>query len=198
MPMGEVLSNLDTFLTSLLNSLGLYGPILGSILILIESMIPILPLSVFITLNFYAFGSAFGFFVSYILTVVGCNLAFYLSRTVFKNRVRYLFKKFNRNKVVKLIAKFSDIKFKNLVLLIAFPFSPAFLINILCGASEMEYNKFLIASLIGKPFMVFFWGYIGVTIIDSLTHPYYLIEVIIILTAAYIVSTIINKKFELD
>jgi len=196
--MKEILANIDKYLTALLTSLGVFGPILGSILILLESIIPVLPLSVFITLNFYAFGNIFGFFISYILTVIGCNMAFYLSRKVLSNRMEYLTKKYDKNKLLKLIEQFSNIKFKHLVLLFAFPFTPAFLINILSGVSKMEHNKFLIASIIGKPFMVFFWGYIGVTLIQSLTHPTYLIEVLLIMLAAYVISVIINKKFGLD
>lgn len=196
--MSEILANLDTIITSLLDSLGMYGPILGSILILIESMLPVLPLSVFITLNFYAFGTIFGFLISFILTVIGCNLAFYLSRRVLSNRMEYLTKKYDKNKVLGWMDNFSNIKFSSLALLMAFPFTPAFLINILSGVSKMDYNKFLIASLVGKPFMVFFWGYIGVTLIQSLTHPKYLIEILLIMLAAYVASKIINKKFNLD
>lgn len=196
--MGDILANLDTIITSLLDSLGMYGPILGSLLILVESMVPILPLSVFITLNFLAFGTLFGFFMSYILTVIGCNLAFFISRKIFSNRLEYLVKKFNNNKILKLVDSFQDISFKNLVLLMAFPFTPAFMINILSGSSKMEHKKFLLASIVGKPFMVFFWGYIGVTLIQSLTHPIYLLEIVLMMGAAYVVSKIISKKFGLE
>lgn len=196
--MGDILSNLDTIISSLLASLGMYGPILGCILILVESIVPILPLSVFITLNFLAFGTLFGFFISYILTVIGCNFAFYLSNRILSNRMTYLIKRYDKNKVVSLINKFNDIKFSNLVLLMAFPFTPAFMINILSGVSDMEYNKFLFASIVGKPFMVFFWGYIGVTLIQSLTHPIYLIEIVLIMIAAYVISKIVSKKFGLE
>lgn len=196
--MSEILANLDTIIESLLQSLGMYGPILSCILILVESMVPILPLSVFITLNFLAFGTLFGFFISYILTVIGCNFAFYLSNRVLSNRMTYLTKRYDKNKVLALINKFNDINFSNLVLLMAFPFTPAFMINILSGVSDMEHNKFLFASIVGKPFMVFFWGYIGVTLIQSLTHPVYLIEIALIMLAAFVISKLISKKFGLE
>ena len=194
----ELLTNIDTILSSLLESLGLYGPIFGSILILVESMLPILPLSVFITLNFYTFGNLFGFFISYILTVIGCNLAFYISRKVIKGRINYLTKKYDKNTLLNLMKTFADIKFSHLALLMAFPFTPAFAINILSGTSNMNYNKFLIASILGKPFMVYFWGYVGVTLLESLTHPAYFIKIVLILLVAYALSSIVNKKFKLD
>lgn len=196
--MEEILLHIDEFITSVLNSLGMYGPLLGCILILVESMVPILPLSVFITLNFYSFGHLVGFLISYILTIAGCSIAFFLCRRFLRERYDFLVKKFDKNKILKLIKKFSKIKLKHLALILAFPFTPAFLINILAGISDMSYKKFLAAIAIAKPFMVYFWGYLGVTLLDSLTHPAYFIKVVIMLIIAYVVSMIINKKFELD
>lgn len=196
--MQEFMANLDTIINSLLTSLGIYGPILGSVLILVESVLPVLPLSVFITLNFYAFGNIFGFLISYILTVIGCNMAFFISRKLLIKWMDKIYKKYGKKKIVNLIKRFSSIKFNHLVLLMAFPFTPAFLINILSGISSMNHKKFLISSIIGKPFMVYFWGYIGVTLLQSLTHPEYLVKIVVMLIVAYILSMFINKKFELD
>lgn len=195
--MNELLQNIDIFINNLLESLGMYGPILGSILILFESILPILPLSVFITLNFYTFGNGLGFLISYILTVVGCNIAFYISRRILSNRMNYLLKKYDKNKFLKLVKNFSNIKMHHLVVLMAFPFTPAFLINIVSGVSKMSHKKFAIASVIAKPFMIYFWGYVGVTLIQSFTHSEYLIRIIAMLIIAYIISMLINKKFDI-
>ena len=196
--MSEILQNIDTIINSLLTSLGMFGPILGCLLILIESILPVLPLSVFITLNFYTFGTALGFGMSYILTVIGCNIAFIISRKLFRNRIDYLEKKYDKNKILKLIKRFSNIKLKHLAILMAFPFTPAFVINIAAGISEMKHNKFLVATLISKPFMVYFWGYIGVTLLQSFTHPEYFIRIAVMIIIAYVLSTVVNKKFDLD
>ena len=196
--MQEILQNIDVLINNLLTSLGMYGPVLGCILILVESIIPVLPISVFITLNFYAFGTLLGFFMSYILTVIGCNLAFYISRKLLRNRIEYLEKRHDKNKIIKLIKKFSNIKLKHLAILMAFPFTPAFAINIAAGISSMKHEKFLIASLIAKPFMVYFWGYIGVTLLQSFAHPEYFIKIIILVALAYALSVIVNKKFDID
>ncbi len=196
--MEEILANLDTFINNLLLSLGVYGPILGCLLILVESILPILPLSVFITLNFMSFGHLVGFILSYVLTVIGCNLAFYLCRRSMSGRFEFLTKKFDKNKTLKIVQKFKDIEMSNLVALLAFPFTPAFLINIFSGVSGMSHKKFLVATIIAKPFMVYFWGYLGVTLIDSLTHPKYLIRVVILVIVAYVASKIVSKKFEID
>lgn len=196
--MEEILLHIDDFITVVLNSLGVYGPLLGCFLILVESILPMLPLSVFITLNFYTFGHLIGFIISYILTLMGCNLAFFLCRKFLRGKVDRLTKKFDKNKILKQVKKFSNIKLKHLALIMAFPFTPAFLVNILGGVSDMEYKKFFASSLIAKPFMVYFWGYLGVTLLDSLTHPVYFIKVGLLLIGAYMASSIINRKFELD
>lgn len=196
--MEEILLHIDDFITTILSSLGLYGPIFGCFLILIESILPILPLSVFITLNFYSFGHLWGFLISYVLTLMGCSLAFFLSRKILRGRFEYLVKKFDKNKVLKLMNRFKEIKFQHLVTILAFPFTPAFLVNIFSGISDMQYKKFLLATIISKPFMVYFWGYLGVTLLESLTHPVYLIKVILMVILAYILSTIVTKKFDLD
>lgn len=196
--MEELLANIDVFITTLLNSLGAYGPLLGCVLILVESILPILPLSVFITLNFYSFGYVVGFLISYILTLAGCNLAFYLCKRVLTKRFEYLTNRFDKVRILKLIEKLEHVKFKHLVVILAFPFTPAFLINIASGISGMSQRKFFAATALSKPFMVYFWGYLGVTLLDSLTHPEYLIRVVLILIVAYVLSIIINKKFDLD
>ncbi len=196
--MQNILLQIDSFISFVLDSLGIYGPILGCFLILIESILPMLPLSVFITLNFYAFGHVWGFIISYLLTVMGCNMAFYLCRRVLKGRFEYLVKRFEKNRALKLVKRFSNIKLSHLVTIMAFPFTPAFLINIFGGVSEMDHKKFLVATLMAKPFMVYFWGFLGVTLLESLTHPEYFIRVIVMVVIAYISSTIVNKKFDLD
>ena len=71
---------IDTFVTNSTEILISLGPIAGVFLIIIESMIPILPLAVFITLNMVSFGSFFGFLISWLSTVIGCMLSFSLFR----------------------------------------------------------------------------------------------------------------------
>lgn len=190
----NILNNLDTIITNILNSLGAVGPLLGCFLIIIESMVPILPLSVFITLNFYAFGQILGFIISYLFTILGCYISYSLVKHNLKGPFdRYLDSKEHKqlNKLKKI---FNTIKLENLVLLIALPFTPAFMINIAAGLSEMSKKKYLTALAIGKIFLVYFWGYVGVTLIDSIKHPIYLLKILVLMLIAYILSKLINKK----
>ena len=62
--MGEVFSNFYNFIMNTIDAMGVYGPLLGSLFIVLESIIPPLPLFVFITINFLAFGYVMGFIIS--------------------------------------------------------------------------------------------------------------------------------------
>ena len=77
----EVLEALNELINNLLKLLGSWGALLGCVFILFESIIPMLPLSLFITLNFVTFGSIIGFIISWIFTVLGCMMSYYLFKS---------------------------------------------------------------------------------------------------------------------
>ncbi len=194
--MMEVLNNIYNVIMDIVTSSTIWGPLLACLLIFVESLIPVLPLFVFITIIFIAYGYFFGFIISYILTCLGCFFMFYLCRTVLKN----IFKKKVRkiNQFDKLMQKIDKMSLSNLALLIAIPFTPAFLINIAASLSEMKFKKFAIAILIGKVSLVFFWGFIGTSLIESLKNPKIVIVVLIMLGIAYIISKLVAKKFDME
>ncbi len=194
--MFELMKNIDTFINTLLNSLGIYGPILGCFLIVIESILPILPLFVFITLNFMAFGYFFGFLISWFFTILGCLLSFMLCRK--KIRTWFTKKIASKKNITKIVSIINKLKLEQLTMIIAIPFTPAFLVNIAAGLSKIPFKKYFIALIIGKIFLVFFWGFVGTSLVQSLTNPLALIKVVILILSAYLVSKLVNKKFNLD
>lgn len=190
------MESIYNFIMNLITNMGSVGLIINCLLILIESIIPPLPLALFITILFTNYGYLLGFIISWFFTIIGCIISFYLFQTFFK---KYVDKKIRNNEFANNFFKIIDkIKFSNLVLLVAMPFTPAFAINIVAGISGMNIKKFFFAILIGKIFMVFFWGYIGSSLIESIKNPEILIRVIILMILAFIVSKIVNKKFNLD
>lgn len=194
--MMEFITNLDNIINEFLLNIGIYGPILGCFCILIESILPILPLFVFITINFIVFGSVIGFIISWIFTVLGCLLSFFLFRKKIKNWFDHKIKNSKQlNKVMRVVNK---VKLEQLTAIISVPFTPAFLVNIAAGLSKMSFKKFFIALCVGKIFLVLFWGFVGTSLVQSLTHPIALLKVVVLVLLAFIVSKIINKKFELD
>ena len=166
----------------------------GVFAIVLESIIPALPLAVFIAINTIAFGNIMGFIISWLSTVLGCSISFYICRKLSK-LVR---KKYNKNfKIMHFISMVDEIKFSNLCLILAMPFTPAFSVNIAAGLSKMKYQKYLIALLISKSFIVYFWGYIGSNILINITDIALLIKMVIIILIIFIISKIVTKKFNL-
>ena len=64
-----------------------YGLVFGILLIMLESILPVLPLSVFITLNVASYGDFLGILISWSATIIGCSLSFFLFRKVFSNNL---------------------------------------------------------------------------------------------------------------
>lgn len=191
-----MLEIIDTFITTLLGILGTWGAVLGCIFILFESIIPILPLSVFITLNFITFGPIFGFVISWVFTVAGCMLSYYIFRTGVSEQY---FIKMKEVKVVgRIIKAVEKMSFPKLTLLIAIPFTPAFAVNIAAGICRLNPKKFLASLIIGKISLVYFWGYIGVSLVESIKNPILLIKVAVICVVVYIISKIISKKYNIN
>ncbi len=187
---------IDTFVTHSTEILMGLGPIAGVILIILESILPMLPLSVFITLNMISFGSFFGFFISWLSTIVGCMLSFTLFRHFFQQKLERFIKKRDQQKLSNIMKTISNINFSNLVILIAIPFSPAFFINIAAGLSKIKVEKFFLAIIIGKMVMVYFWGYIGTTLLESLTDITVLFKIAGLLVIAFFISKMVEKKLK--
>ena len=188
---------IDNFIDTFITNLGVFGPFIGCLGILVESMVPILPLFVFITLNFLAFGNIWGFLISWIFTCLGCLLSFILFR---KKVQTWVYKRIHERGLIskETIDILASLKFEQLVTIIAMPFTPAFLVNIVAGISNMSYKKFICSLLIGKIFLVYFWGFVGVSLVDSIKNPIYLVRVLILLLIAYGFSKIINKKLKIS
>lgn len=175
-----------------------FGILGGFLLILLESIIPILPLGFFIGINVFAYGKVLGFVISYVATICGCMISFTLFRKI-KNheKLKHINNK-NKEKAEKLSEKLSKINFSNLVLILSIPFTPAFLINIAAGLTDIKYKKYLSALLISKIFIAIFWGYIGASLIESITDFKILIKIGIMLIVAYIISKIVKKVFKVE
>lgn len=180
----------DSVVTFMMN----YGVFFGVFIIMLESIIPVLPLSVFITINVASFGGFIGIIISWLATIVGCSLSFFLFRKLFRKKLYKLIKKKDMNKLSNTMRQITKIKFSSLVILIAIPFSPAFLINIAAGLSKISYKKFLCSLLIGKLIMVYFWGYIGKSLLESLTDITVLIRICVLLILALFVSKFVENK----
>jgi uncharacterized membrane protein YdjX (TVP38/TMEM64 family) len=106
----EIWKSIDVFITNLLNNIGAFAPILACLLILVESIFPILPLALFITINFYYMGAVVGFIVSWVLTCIGCYLSFLLCRGKLKKHFDYMLSKKEHHKLNKMMNAIEHLK----------------------------------------------------------------------------------------
>jgi uncharacterized membrane protein YdjX (TVP38/TMEM64 family) len=170
------------------------GPIIIFLVIVIESIMPIIPVGVFITLNIIILGPVLGFIISWIATNLGCILSFYICRKGFSS---YLYRKVkDRPKFNQIMDNISNMKLSHMVLYVAVPFTPAFMFNFACGLTKVPFQRFLIAILVGKISLIYFWGYIGTSLIESIKNPLILLEVIITVLLAYMVSLLVQKLID--
>lgn len=187
---------LSDVLNELLINMGLWAPLLSSLLIILEGVLAFLPLFVFITINMLVLGPVLGGVISWICTSIGGFITFYLCRKGFHNLFQSKIK--SKKKISKLMELIDNLKFKQLVLFGAIPFMPSFFINVGAGLSNISIKKYLYALLLGKIFVVVFWGYVGCNLVDCLTDPVEGIKVIVLIIVAYVIAQIVNKKFKLD
>ena len=184
--------NLNTFL---LNA-GMWAPLLSSCLIVLEGTLAFLPMFVFVTINFLTMGNILGSIVSYICTVFGSFIAFFLCRV----GLSPLFKKFIKNgkTLNKFMNMVSNMPFSRLVLIISIPLTPSFFVNLAAGLSTISKLKYLYALLLGKVCIISFWGVLGTSLVDCLQNPIVLIKVVLMIIICNIFSKAINKHFDLD
>lgn len=195
--MQELINNVIYFLEELVsNCPGVLAVMLGMFIIMIESILPMLPLGVFIALNMILFGNIIGFFASWLATCIGCILSFNLVRRLFSKKFKKEISK--KEKIDNLMEKVSKMSLSKFVIITALPFTPAFLINIAAGLSKMEEKKFILGIFISKLFITYFWGFIGTTFLESLTDITVIIKLCIMMIIAYIISKLFMKKFDLD
>ena len=193
-----MLKEIDLFIQSLMENSGVLAPLLACLLIVVESIIPVLPLFVFITINFVYFGSFWGFIISWVMTVIGCYISFKLCRHKVKIWFDSKIVKRHELRLTKWLDIVSNISLEKLVVLLTIPFAPAFLINIVAGISSMNEKKYVIALIIGKVFLVYFWGFVGTNLVKSLQQPMNLVIVFICVLAAFLISKFVKAHYGLE
>lgn len=196
------IQELSTNLQNYLLSIGLMGAFLSCGIIVVESILPIMPVAIFISILFYTFGSFFGFVMCYICTLAGCVLSYKVCRSKLRgfviNKFIVRLSEKNQRRINSVIDYITGLSTTSLAVLIALPFTPAFVINIAAGLANVRKKKFYTALIIGKAFMVYFWGYVGKSLLESMSNPLILIKVVAMLVGAYILSKISSKVFNFD
>ena len=176
---------MESIINNFINYFSSFGLMGCFFITYIESIIPIVPLCAFITINVLSFGSVIGFIISYISTILGCLTMYFIC-----TKIGY---KINNKKVNNLKDKISSISFSGLVILIAIPFTPAFAVNVAAGVSNISFKKYFYAILIGKLPMIYFWAFIGKTLVESITDITVIVKICVMIILSLLVSKIANK-----
>lgn len=174
------------------------GILWGFLLVFLESFIPMLPLSVFVAFNVNAYGFFWGVLISWFGTCLGSLSCYFI---FFFLQERFFEKIFNQKFIEKIrhgTYSFEKIYFTQLVLIITLPFTPSFLVNVLAGTAKLSFKKFILAILIGKMFMIIFWGYIGKSLLESLTDIWSIIYIIVAMIVAYVISKIVGRRMNIE
>lgn len=180
------------YIMKLLDDYEKLGPLPGVLLPFIEALLPFLPLIVFVLANGAAYGLLKGFLYSWIGTSLGSILVFIIIRKLGKKRI---FRTIRDNKQVKKVTIWLEKHgFGPLFLLLCFPFSPSFVINVVVGLSKISIQQFLLAVLLGKSVMIFSIAYIGSSIFEFAKNPIRTIVVGIGIVLFWIVGKYIEQK----
>lgn len=166
------------------------GPLPGILLPLLESLLPFLPLVVFVVANASAYGMWLGFLLSWVGACSGAMLVFLLAR-----RFGSRFGERIRGRMPKTDRFFSWIErkgFTPIFILSCFPFSPSALVNIASGMSKIPLHTFFIAIALGKAVMIFTLSFLGHDLRALVDHPWRLAAAGLIL----IVLWLSGKKLE--
>lgn len=168
----------------------------GFLIVFIESIFPFVPLAIPIALNLIAFGNVAGFIISYIATMFGCfasyMIFYYLADT--KPIKKILSNK--KFKIDSLTNTIKNVSLSKLTVISSIPFTPAFLINIVAGLTKVPKRKFIISIIVSKIFLVYFWGFIGKSLLESFTDIKTLTTIAIFLIIFYVISKLLEKKFD--
>lgn len=156
-----------------------FGPIPGLLLPFLEAFLPFLPLVVFVLANASAFGLWFGFLFSWLGSVAGAMLVFFIFRKYGQKRMlRFLHK---HEKVQKLMDWVDRHGFGPLFLMLCFPFTPSALVNVVAGLSKISPVQYGLAVLAGKMVMIFTISFVGYDIVSLIQKPIRTVIVLLII-----------------
>lgn len=194
--MSELIELLTTEegLESLFNSFEQLGFLVGFLLIFVESFLPFLPLVVIVILNLNAYGIIIGFLTSYAGTVLGSFLVFIIVRNLFRAPAQ---KYIEKHEKLKKMLKFIDDKgFSFLFVLLALPFTPSSVVNVVVALTNIRRDVYLYILLASKFIMILTMSLIGYDVTSFFDSPVKLVISLVFLVVLYLLSKWYQKYLE--
>ena len=174
------------------------GPIVGFAFTFIEAFLPFLPLVVIVMANTAAYGFFWGFVLSWVGASLGAFSVFLLIRK-FRQHPR-IQKWLEREQVQKLIRWVDIAGISPLFVMLCFPFTPAIVVNMVAGLSNLKRKYYFCTIVVGKLVMIFMLTYVVHDITDLIRHPKKIIIVgtflIILWCVGKLMEYLLNNKNE--
>lgn len=178
------------FWVSLLESFQSLGLLVPVVLVMIEALLPALPLIAIVVLNVTAHGVVAGFLTSWIGSVIGSIIVFNLSRRILR---KWYIKTF-ANRKQRLMKWVNRSGFMELFLLTCVAFTPSSLINIVYGCSQFDEKLFYKTILFSKFIMILVLALFGGSIAQAYEKPGFLFISALILGLLLLVTYIIKRR----
>lgn len=174
------------------------GPLVGILLTFLESFLPFLPLVVIVAVNSVAYGFLWGFILSWAGSTVGAFCVFLLVRRF--EKWKPVQKWILKPKVQRLIHTVDLAGITPLLVLLCFPFTPAIVVNIVAGLSNIKRKYYFYTLVLAKLVMIFMLTFVVQDITELFHKPLKLIMVGIILCVLWfggkLAESVINKRVE--
>lgn len=194
---GELAQQINSFLTFLVEYVEQFGFIGAMLMAFLEAIFPSLPLVAIAGVNITNYG-VLGFFFTYIGSIVGMVLIFYIIRYFLTERFQNS-KFLGRHKGVNRFLSWVEKKgFTSVMILMCFPFIPTSLLNYACALSKMPKKEYIIIVLISRFVSIAFLSYVGSSLLDFINHPTKGIVALIVMFLVYGLSKVIEKRVDVE
>lgn len=191
----DFINNISTMLVKMdikslrdyINSFGIYGPLISALLMIFQSVLAPLPAFVLTFANAYLYGWYFGALLSWISSMIGALLCFYIARGLGRPFAEKLI---TESALVKMDNFFDEYGDYTIVILRLLPFISFDEVSYGAGFTDMKVSKFLIATGIGQLPATIVYSIVG----GSLDGNKNLLFIGIIAFVLLIVSSLLAKR----
>lgn len=193
----EFLNLLGTveFWEELFHSFKILGPLAPMLLAMVEAFIPALPLIAIVTLNVAAHGGILGFLYSWLGSVVGSILFFFLCRKCFKGWILKIAGK--HPAIMKARNWVNKVNKKALFVIITMPFTPSCFVNFAMGVSDFDSKIYIKIMAFAKIVMLILLSLFGQSIVQAFENPVFIAVAVVLIIVLYLASKYISKKHDL-
>jgi uncharacterized membrane protein YdjX (TVP38/TMEM64 family) len=175
-----------------LKQLGLFGKVLGILLVYLQTLFPFIPFVVVAGANVILFGLWKGFLINYTMSCLGAITSFFIARYYAYNWVSGKLERY------PLIVEFNKRLERNGFLYIALsriiPVLPSLAINLGAGVMKVSARNFILGTLVGKFPMIFLESLIGHDLLHFRQNKDRLLILLAVFAIFMYVGNVFKKK----